>query len=105
GVMFSLTAVSYGVMAFRDLQGHGVQGPAAADTGSGLMAFLDRHGAMLLAGEVAVLIAASIAAMATDTFWTRRAKRGAPVERRSKSRGRPEETESQKRRDPPWKSP
>lgn len=70
GIAFCVTACAYGVMAFRDVRG----GAAVieADTG-GLMGFLDRHGAALLAAEVAVLAAATVAAMWTDRFWTRRA--------------------------------
>ena len=70
GVAFLLTATSYGVMAFRDVQGH-----AAADSDSGLMLFLDRHGTLVMGIELAVLLVTSVAAMATDRFWTRRAER------------------------------
>jgi hypothetical protein len=72
GVAFLLTATSYGVMAFRDVQGHG-----AAESGSGLMLFLDQHGAWLMAGELAVLAIASFAAMATDHHWTKRGEQDA----------------------------
>src|SRR5438094_10014204 len=75
GVAFLLTATSYGVLAFRD-----VQGQSAAASGSGLMLFLDRHGAILLAAELAVLIVSSLGAMATDGYWTRRALRASPAE-------------------------
>jgi hypothetical protein len=67
GVAFLLTATSYGVMAFRDVRGHG-----AEESGSGLMTFLDRHGGVLLAAELAVLVVVSLLAMATDGYWTRR---------------------------------
>ena len=66
GVAFLLTATSYGVMAFRDVQGH-----SAAQSGSGLMMFLDRHGGLLMGVELAVLVLASFAAMATDGYWTK----------------------------------
>ena len=72
---FLLTATSYGVLAFRDVQG---QNPAAS--GSGLMLFLDRHGGLLLAGELGVLIVASLAAMATDGYWTKREQPKLPDE-------------------------
>ena len=39
---------------------------------------LDRHGATLMAAEVAVLAVATVAAIWTDPFWTRRARRGRP---------------------------
>lgn len=66
GVAFLLTATSYGVMAFRDVQGH-----SAVDSGSGLMPFLDRYGGLLMGIELAVLVVASFAAMATDGYWTK----------------------------------
>jgi hypothetical protein len=69
GVAFLLTATSYGVMAFRDVRGH-----SAAASGSGWMMFLDQHGGLLMAGELAVLVIASVAAMATDGYWTSRAR-------------------------------
>lgn len=70
GVAFLLTAISYGLMAFREVSGHG------ADTsGSAWMLFLDRHGGTVLMGEVLLLVLASLAAMATDRFWTSRADR------------------------------
>ena len=80
GVAFLLTATSYGVLAFRDVQG---QSPTAS--GSGLMLFLDRHGALLLAGELAVLIVASLAAMATDGYWTKRNHFNSPAEAQAES--------------------
>jgi hypothetical protein len=73
GVAFLLTATSYGVMAFRD-----VRGRPAAESGSGLMLFLDRHGGLLMAGELAILVVASLLAMATDGYWTRRAQEPDP---------------------------
>jgi hypothetical protein len=74
GAVFCVTACAYGVMAFRDVRG----GAAAVDPeAGGLIAFLDRHGAALLAIEVAVLAVATVAAIWTDPFWTRRAAGGA----------------------------
>jgi hypothetical protein len=75
GVAFLLTASSYGVMAFREVQGH-----SAAASRSGLMTFLDRHGALLMIVELAVLAVASVAAMATDNYWTGRAEDGRAAE-------------------------
>ena len=75
GVLFLLTATSYGVLAFRD-----VQGQSAAASGSGLMQVLDRHGAVLLLSELGLLILASLAAMATDGYWTKRTEAELPTE-------------------------
>jgi hypothetical protein len=73
GAVFCVTACAYGVMAFRDVRG----GEAVAEADSrGLMGFLDRHGAALMAAEVVVLGMATVAAIWTDPFWTRRAARG-----------------------------
>jgi hypothetical protein len=69
GVAFFLTASAYGVMAFRAVK----SGATAADPEPGLAGFLDRHGAALLGGQVAVLAVATVGAIATDSFWTRRA--------------------------------
>jgi hypothetical protein len=73
GVAFLLTATSYGVMAFRD-----VGGASPAAPGSSLMSFLDRHGAWLLVGELALLVLASLAAMATESYWTSKAPEKQP---------------------------
>jgi len=75
GIAFCVTACAYGVMAFRDLRGGAAV--VEADAG-GLMGFLDRYGAALMAVEVVVLAVATIAAIWTDPFWTRRAKWGRP---------------------------
>jgi hypothetical protein len=66
GVVFLLTAILYGVMAYRAVQGY-----PADESGSGLLVFIDRHGAWLMVGEVAALVLASAAAMATDNYWTK----------------------------------
>jgi hypothetical protein len=71
GAVFCVTACAYGVMAFRDVRG----GAAVVENDSGgLMGFLDRHGAALMAAEVVVLAVATVAAIWTDPFWTRRTR-------------------------------
>lgn len=72
GVVFLLTACSYGVMAFkkRDYQ----EAAASAAAGSGLTEFMDEHGMTLLLVELAVLAVATFGAMATDRHWIRRAE-------------------------------
>jgi len=67
GVVFFVTACAYGLMAFR-----AVSGPAGADADSALLIFLKRNGAYVLGAELALLAAASLAAMGTDSYWTRR---------------------------------
>jgi hypothetical protein len=68
GVAFTLTACAYGVLMVR------TQNPrnAGAVDASPLMVFLDNHGFMVLMVELAVLTVASVAAMATDDYWTAR---------------------------------
>jgi hypothetical protein len=43
---------------------------AAAPANSSLLSFLERRGGWLMAGELAVLALASLAAMGTDRFWS-----------------------------------
>lgn len=66
GVVFAVTATAYGVMTVRKLRHPQEPNPHP------LIEALDEHGAYLLMGELAVLAAASVAAMATDSFWIRR---------------------------------
>jgi hypothetical protein len=58
GIAFTVTACAYGVMAFRAVR--------TADPPTGLPAFLDRHGGMLMVAELAVLAVATLAAIALD---------------------------------------
>lgn len=61
GVLFTITATAYGVMAFTDVRG-GLPDPAEG----GLLVALDRHGLTLLAGELLVLAIATVGAIASD---------------------------------------
>jgi len=63
GIAFTVTACSYGLMAFRELR---FPRPA---TPSRMFVFLNRHGMSLLAAEVALLGVVSLAAMGTDRVW------------------------------------
>jgi hypothetical protein len=67
GVVFFVTACAYGVMAFR-----AVGAAPGAETEHVMLVFLNRHGLLLLGAELALLAAASLAAMGTDSYWTRR---------------------------------
>jgi len=63
GIAFSLTACAYGMMTVR-----GARAKTVADGSppSPLISFLDRHGARLMGGEIALLAATTFAAMALD---------------------------------------
>lgn len=69
GIVFSISACAYGVMAWRAIR----VGPAATDeAATGLLTFMDQHGGKLLAGELVILGVATFGAMATDGYWSRR---------------------------------
>ncbi len=70
GVVFAITACAYGVMTVKFLDPWQLP-EGQAD--SGVLAWLDRYGLYLLAGELAVLGILTAAAMLTDDFWSRRA--------------------------------
>jgi hypothetical protein len=73
GTLFGLTACAYFVMALR------MKSPETADLDPSapltLVTFLDRHGVALMLVEVGALAVLTIGAIATDGYWTRRAKR------------------------------
>jgi|SRR5581483_10345819 len=69
GIAFALTACAYSVMTLR-----AVRAPANEEaSGGALLEFLDKHGAQLMAAELALLAVASVGAIATDRYWMRRA--------------------------------
>lgn len=65
GVAFAITACSYCVMTMRGLDPH------TAGEG-GLVGVMDRYGLVIMLAELGVLGATTIAAIATDDYWTRR---------------------------------
>jgi len=67
GVVFSLTACSYGVMAYRRLHAS-----PSEPFESGLLNLLERRGMAILAVELAVLAVVSVAAMGSDPYWANR---------------------------------
>jgi hypothetical protein len=74
GIAFALTALSYGVMAFRDARPAAAEGPAAAQQADHpLMALMRRHGDTALIVELSLLAVFTFAAIGTDDFWQRRA--------------------------------
>lgn len=66
GVLFFVTAFAYGLMTLAATRGK-------MPEESGLFAFLDRHGAVLLSGELGVLALATAGAMRLDARRQRRA--------------------------------
>jgi hypothetical protein len=64
GIVFTISACTYGVMSFRAAKGGDV---FAKDTDAGLMRVMREHGGTILGVEIAALAAASIAAMAADS--------------------------------------
>jgi hypothetical protein len=95
GIAFALTACAYSVMTLKAVRPPEAQAPSAgggrdratkqvrpsrplgyqAPTagGAALLVFLDEHGAGLMAGELALLALATVAAIGTDRYWGRRA--------------------------------
>lgn len=71
GVLFLITAVAYGVMAFRGAAPHLLD---ESRDESGIMIFLARHGTTLFLVELGALMATTIAAIATDDFWSGRGR-------------------------------
>jgi hypothetical protein len=84
GLLFGVTAMAYGVMSTVALH-HPAAAEESGDSSHGLMPWLDQHGSKLLMTEVAVLAAATLLAISTDRYWTRRAERKASVGRRSET--------------------
>jgi len=72
GTAFCVTACAYGVSAMRDLRPQ-KSTPERRVQASTLPAFIEKHGNRLLAGELLVLTLATIGAITTDGYWTRRA--------------------------------
>jgi hypothetical protein len=65
GVIFALTACSYGVMAYRG------RDPHITDE-TGLAGLMNHHGLAILVVELVLLGILTVAAIGTDDFWTRR---------------------------------
>ncbi|HEX4149954.1 MAG TPA: hypothetical protein VHY20_13240 [Pirellulales bacterium] len=70
GIVFAITACAYGAMTFVELRGSTMAGGRSA-----LVEFMEAHGAVLLAAELAVLAAATAGAISTDRLWQRRAEK------------------------------
>ena len=81
GVAFCLSACTYGVMMVKRIEPHA--NPAAA-ADAGLVEFVAQHGAVVLTVELIALALCTVAAMATDSFWSRRAEAKAARSKPSK---------------------
>jgi hypothetical protein len=70
GIAFAMTAIAYGVMAFRDRDIAAKQ--AAVIDNHPLMAWMSNYGEKALLWELATLAVFTVGAIATDDFWQRR---------------------------------
>lgn len=68
GVAFVLTACVYGIVMLRDL--HAGRGGMDLATQPALIQWVDRHGVTMIVGELIVLGIATVAAIATDPYWS-----------------------------------
>jgi hypothetical protein len=73
GLAFAMTAMAYGVMAFRDRDMAAKHAGAVVDDHP-LMAWMSEYGEKALLSELAALAVFTVAAIATDDFWQRRDK-------------------------------
>ena len=74
GIVFALTAISYGVMAFREARPAGAADElVAVRADHPLLVWMSRHGEAALMAELAFLAICTFAAIGTDEFWQRRA--------------------------------
>jgi hypothetical protein len=71
GIIFALTAISYGVMAFREARPPAADVPAAGP--HPLMVWMSEHGEKALLAELGFLAVFTFAAIGTDSYWQRRA--------------------------------
>jgi len=84
GIVFALTAISYGVMAFRDARpAAGAEGHVAEKAEHPLMMWMSRHGETALLSELAVLAVFTFAAIGTDSYWQNRASLRSDTDRKT----------------------
>lgn len=72
GTAFALTACAYGVMAVKMLDP--AQVAQEGDSSRFFVETMDRHGLWIMLVELAVIAVCTVAAIASDGFWSRRAK-------------------------------
>ncbi len=72
GLAFAMTAVCYGVMAFREARPVAAANGAKANEQHPLLVWMSKHGEKSLLIELAFLAAFTFGAIGTDDFWQRR---------------------------------
>jgi hypothetical protein len=72
GVLFTVTAFAYGVMAYREIGIPLESGSSElkSPTNSVLTEFMDKNGVQLMGWEVVLLAIASVLAMWSDKYWS-----------------------------------
>ncbi len=65
GIAFALTACAFVVMTMRGLDPQN-------EESTGLIQLMERHGVIIMIGELTLLGLLTFAAIATDDFWQRR---------------------------------
>jgi hypothetical protein len=79
GILFALTAISYGIMAFREARPAGAADEmVAVRADHPLLVWMSRHGEVALITELGLLAICVFAAIGTDDYWQRRANRQRP---------------------------
>lgn len=71
GIAFAMTAIAYGVMAFRD-RDLAAKNPGAVVDDHPLMAWMSEYGERALLWELGALAVCTVGAIATDDYWQRR---------------------------------
>jgi hypothetical protein len=74
-IAFVITVCGYTVLTFR---GGSREVAAQPRVSHGLLDFLDEHGVELMLAEVAVLGVATVGAIMTDQYWSKRAYQKLP---------------------------
>ena len=75
GLVFALTAISYGVMAFREARPPaGAEDLVAEKSEHPLMMWMSRHGDTALLTELGILAVFTFAAIGTDSYWQNRTR-------------------------------
>lgn len=72
GTLFALTACGYGAMTVQLLDP--ARAIAAQEEQPASVRFFDTYGMPLMAAELALLALATVGAIGTDDYWTRRAE-------------------------------
>ncbi len=80
GILFFITATTYGVMTVHGLypnEDAGLKTSISVDasSGFGLMQWMDQYGFSLLIIELGALAAFTVAAIGTDNYWSNRSQK------------------------------